>query len=130
MDTERAQQGGAPATVTEPDTDGAPICVATVNATVSRALRTNVGRLDVGVLTDLEALLRGHIALLLPPEREASDRLWHGSIEWHRQTARLDGIERQTQQGLGETPLAAHIQVQQLARDCQWLLNQHTGRQT
>lgn len=124
MDTERAQPTAGAGVADEP-----PIDVAAIDATISRALRVNAGRLDVKVLGDLEEELRGHIGLLLPEARAEAGRIWHGSIEWHRQTTRLDGIERQARQGLGDTPLAAHIQVQQLARDCRWLVTLHTGRQ-
>jgi hypothetical protein len=104
-----------------------PIDVATIAATINRALRENAGRLDLSGLAEREEVLRGHIDLLLPEARDARGRLWHGSIEWHRRTVRLDGVERQARRGLRGGPLPAHIQVQQLARDCQWLLNQHTA---
>jgi hypothetical protein len=102
-----------------------PLDVVTVDATISRALRVNAGRLDLVQLGELEEDLRGHICLLLPEAREAAGHLWRGSTEWHRRIVRLDGIERQVTQGAGDAPLAAHIRVQQLARDCRWLLNEH-----
>lgn len=71
--------------------------------------------------------MRGHIALLLPEVRGSARKLWPNSIEAHRLKARLDGIERQTGQGLGQGTLSAHVQVHQLARDCQYLLAQHTA---
>ncbi|MFI2184632.1 DUF6415 family natural product biosynthesis protein [Streptomyces sioyaensis] len=83
--------------------------------------------MDLAELEKLEEDLRGHIALLLPGARAAAGRLWSGGIEAHRMAARLDGIERQTRQGLGPGALSAHVQVQQLARDCQYLLARHTA---
>ncbi|MFG2397078.1 DUF6415 family natural product biosynthesis protein [Streptomyces lydicus] len=104
-----------------------PIDEDTITATLHQALRTGSGCPDLDELGALEEKLRGHIALLLPRARESARLLWHGSIEAHRLTARLDGIERQACQGLGDGPLAAHVQVHQLARDCQWLLARHTA---
>ncbi|MCZ1006121.1 DUF6415 family natural product biosynthesis protein [Streptomyces lydicus] len=123
MNTERAQWKAGAVARDEP-----PIDLDAIEATITRALRVNAGHLDVGVLRELEEELRGHVDLLLPEARTAAGCIWHGSIEWHRQTARLDGIERQAMQGVGGSPLAAHVQVQQLARDCQWLLNQRRER--
>ncbi|MFG2226960.1 DUF6415 family natural product biosynthesis protein [Streptomyces sp. NPDC048644] len=104
-----------------------PVDAETITATIdeARALRglaAKAGDLDIVATT-----LRGHIALLLPEIRGVVDRLWHGSIETHRLTARLDGIENQAKQAPRPGTLAAHVQVQQLARDCQWLLARHTG---
>ncbi|WP_432002995.1 DUF6415 family natural product biosynthesis protein [Streptomyces sioyaensis] len=99
----------------------------TISATIIQALCMGSGRLDRTELEHLEEALRGHIALLLPDARTAARRLWHGSIEAHRITARLDDIARQTRQGLGQGPLSAHVQVRQLARDCQWLLTRRAA---
>ncbi len=79
-------------------------------------------------LTELEAELCGHIHRLLPAAKAAVDKLWHGGAAWHQQISRLDGIERQVGQGLGAGVLSAHVQVQQLAKDCQWLID-HQGQQ-
>ncbi|MFH8573797.1 DUF6415 family natural product biosynthesis protein [Streptomyces sp. NPDC017993] len=106
-----------------------PIDVVTIDETISRALRVNVGRLDLVQLGELEEELRGHIGLLLPEARDAAGRIWRGSPEWHRRIVRLDGIERQVKQGISDAPLASHFQVQQLARDCQWLLDDHKERE-
>ncbi|MCR8573435.1 DUF6415 family natural product biosynthesis protein [Streptomyces sp. Isolate_219] len=111
---------------TDATLDG-PIDSDTIGETIHRALRIGSGRPDFEELGALENDLCGHIALLLPEAREAAARLWHGSIEAHRLTARLDGIEWQTTQGLGHGPLSAHVQVHQLARDCQYLLARHTA---
>ncbi|WP_432092209.1 DUF6415 family natural product biosynthesis protein [Streptomyces sp. bgisy100] len=101
----------------------------TIQAVIDRALRTGTGRLVMDELTEMEELLRGHIGLLLPDAEAAADRLWHGSLTWYQCRARLDGIRRQLKQDLGDRPLAAHIQVTQLARDCQWLLVHHRHRE-
>ncbi|MFF8308524.1 DUF6415 family natural product biosynthesis protein [Streptomyces lydicus] len=102
-----------------------PVDQDTIAATISRALRTGSGPLNLDAMGDVAEGLRGHIALLLPLAREEAGRLWPGSIEAHRLRARLDGIEQQYRRPLAPAPLAAHVQVQQLARDCQWLLARH-----
>ncbi|MER5968179.1 DUF6415 family natural product biosynthesis protein [Streptomyces sp. NPDC002055] len=106
-----------------------PIDGATIQATIDQALRTGTGRLVMDELTELEARLRGHIELLLPDAEAAADRLWRGSTTWYTARARLDSIHHQVKQGLGKGPLAAHIQVDALARDCHWLLVHHQHRQ-
>ncbi len=98
---------------------------AAIQDTVVRSLRTATGRIDMDELRRLEQQLLAHIALLYPAADAATDRLWRGSIGWYTRRATLDGIRRQAEQGLGDGPLAAHIQVSALARDCQWLLTQH-----
>ncbi|MGP8302131.1 DUF6415 family natural product biosynthesis protein [Streptomyces inhibens] len=120
--TER-QAGGTVTAADEPDA----IDVSTIEETIARAQVLRGRAPDTGELGDLEELLRGHIALLLPKARQSARGLCHGSIEAHRLTARLDGIERQTRLGLGSGALSAHVQIHQLARDCQWLLAQHAA---
>ncbi|MGW7639463.1 DUF6415 family natural product biosynthesis protein [Streptomyces decoyicus] len=93
-----------------------------------RALPDLAGPAASGELVDLKALLRGHIAVLLPLVRAAADLLWRGSLDWHRRTARIAGIERQVGQGLGDSDFSALVQVQLLARDCRWLLDECTTR--
>ncbi|MFG2860668.1 hypothetical protein [Streptomyces sioyaensis] len=44
-------------------------------------------------------------------------------MKWHRHITRLDGIERQAAQELSPLPFTALIEVQLMARDCQWLLD-------
>ncbi|MCB5908184.1 DUF6415 family natural product biosynthesis protein [Streptomyces pinistramenti] len=100
----------------------APVGTDPVNTTIHQALRLRTGRPDIGMLAGLERELRAHIAHLLPDARESINRLRHGGVEAHRMATRLDAITHQTRQGLGPGPLSAHVQVQQLARDCQWLL--------
>lgn len=102
-----------------------PLDAETIGETICRALCLGTAPFDSAVLVGLEEELRGHIGLLFPEVRDAAGRIWRGSTEWHRRIARLDGVERQVKQGISDAPLAAHIQVQQLARDCQWLLTQH-----
>ncbi|MCB5909826.1 DUF6415 family natural product biosynthesis protein [Streptomyces pinistramenti] len=98
------------------------ICATIDEVRATRGLTAEAVDLDL-----VAATLRGHIALLLPVVRGAAEHLWHGSIQAHRLMARLDGIENQTKQAPGPGTLAAHVQVQQLARDCQWLLDRHRG---
>ncbi|MER5971376.1 DUF6415 family natural product biosynthesis protein [Streptomyces sp. NPDC002055] len=117
---------GAPPTEA---TTAPPVDEATIQATIDQALRTGTGRLDMDELTALEELLLGHIQLLLPDAEAATDRLWRGSITWYTARARIDSIHHQVKQGLGNGPLAAHIQVDALARDCHWLLIHHQHRQ-
>ncbi|MEV5481843.1 MULTISPECIES: DUF6415 family natural product biosynthesis protein [Streptomyces] len=104
-----------------------PVDVETISATIGRALCLGSGRTDSGVLTELEEELRGHVSLLLSEARKPVRQLWPSSIDVHRLKARLDAIERRTQQGLGQGPLSARVQVNQLARDCQYLLARHTA---
>ncbi|MGW2021067.1 DUF6415 family natural product biosynthesis protein [Streptomyces decoyicus] len=104
------------------------IDVDTIGETVAKAIRSGSGPAASGDLVDLEALLRGHIAVLLPLARDAADLLWRGSLDWHRQTARIAGIERLVGQGLGDSDFSAIVQVQLLARDCRWLLDECTTR--
>ncbi|GFE13085.1 hypothetical protein Sgleb_11320 [Streptomyces glebosus] len=99
------------------------IDVVTIEETIELALGVCRGRPQVSTLVDLEAQLRGHIALLREPARKAADRMWHGSTKWHRHITRLDGVERQTKQELNPLPFGALIEVQLMARDCQWLLD-------
>ncbi|WP_407553046.1 DUF6415 family natural product biosynthesis protein [Streptomyces sp. Pv4-95] len=108
--------------------DQIPIDVHTIDGTIVRAMSMSRERLDADRLAELDELLRGHIALLLPPIRETAAKLWHGGTAWYQQAARLDGIARQAETEISSTPFAALVQVQLLARDCQWLLNQHTGQ--
>ncbi|MER5969055.1 DUF6415 family natural product biosynthesis protein [Streptomyces sp. NPDC002055] len=98
-----------------------------IQDTIVRSLRTAAGRIDMDELRHLEQQLLAHIAVLYPAVDAATDKLWRGSIAWYTRRATLDSIRRQVEQGLGGGPLAAHIQVSALARDCQWLLTQHRG---
>ncbi|PJJ03700.1 hypothetical protein BX264_4090 [Streptomyces sp. 2333.5] len=100
----------------------------TVRFTISRARGQSNVPLHYGELTELESELCGYIDRLLPSAKGAVDKLWHGGIAWHQRISRLDGIERQVGQGLGTGVLSAHVQVQQLAKDCQWLID-HQGQQ-
>ncbi|MCR8579199.1 DUF6415 family natural product biosynthesis protein [Streptomyces sp. Isolate_219] len=99
------------------------IDVVTIEQTIEMALGVSRGQLQVSTLVDLEAQLRGHIALLREPARKATDRMWQGGTKWYRHITRLDGIERQTEQELNPLPFGALIEVQLMARDCQWLLD-------
>lgn len=99
----------------------------TVRYAISRARGQSSLPLDHLALSGLETELCGYIARMLPPARKAAHKLWQGGIARHERTARLDGIERQVEQGLSEGVLSAHVQVQQLAKDCQWLLD-HRGQ--
>ncbi|GES28967.1 DUF6415 family natural product biosynthesis protein [Streptomyces angustmyceticus] len=99
------------------------IDVLTIEETITLALGASRGQLQVSALVDLGARLRGHIALLRGPARKAADEMWHGGVAWYRHVARLDGIERQTAQAPSPLPFAALIEVQLMARDCQWLLD-------
>ncbi|MEU7178702.1 MULTISPECIES: DUF6415 family natural product biosynthesis protein [Streptomyces] len=106
-------------------TEAIPLDLTTIDTTTSKVLSRADGRLDLSELAELETILAGHIALLLPYVAAESDHLRPRSGEWYRQKAHLRGIERQVQQGLGDGVLSAHVQVRQLARDCQWLLERH-----
>ncbi|MEU6062810.1 DUF6415 family natural product biosynthesis protein [Streptomyces sp. NPDC047097] len=102
--------------------------VETIGATIARALRTGSGRPALAELAGMVEELRGHVAILLPEAQESTRRLPTDSTETHRQRARLDGIERQLRQEPGADVFTAHVRVQLLARDCEWLLARHTAR--
>ncbi|MFJ8675747.1 DUF6415 family natural product biosynthesis protein [Streptomyces sp. NPDC093589] len=104
-----------------------PIDAETISETIRRARQLGSGRPELSEMVELEEELRGHIALLLTEARKPDRARGQGNMEAQRLTGRLDSIERQTRQGLGRGALAAHVQVHQLARDCQWLLARHTA---
>ncbi|WP_158713062.1 DUF6415 family natural product biosynthesis protein [Streptomyces sp. NRRL S-1813] len=121
MRTERTkmQASGVAAAAGEPEA----IDVLTIEETIKMALGASRRQLQVSTLVDLEAQLRGHIALLQEPARKAADQMWHGGVKWHRLITRLDNIERQAAQERSPLPFGALIEVQLMARDCQWLLD-------
>ncbi|MFI7099919.1 DUF6415 family natural product biosynthesis protein [Streptomyces sp. NPDC050161] len=94
-----------------------------VRYSISRARGQSSVPFNHGALITLESELCGYIGRLLPAAREAAGKLPRDSAEWHRRISRLNGIELQVEQGLGEGVLSAHVQVQQLARDCRWLID-------
>ncbi|MEC4017670.1 DUF6415 family natural product biosynthesis protein [Streptomyces sp. H27-D2] len=96
----------------------------TIQKSIGHGLAERSAPLRIEELAQLEQLLRGHIHLLLPDVDAKVDRLWHGGTEWYRRRARLDGIRRQVDQGLGPGLLSAQLQIHQLARDCRWLLSE------
>ncbi|WP_399123440.1 DUF6415 family natural product biosynthesis protein [Streptomyces sp. N2A] len=99
-----------------------PVDVKAISETAHHALRLGFDRPAPAVLADAEEELRGHVALLLSEARKAARHLELGSIEAQRLKDRLEAVERNAQQGLGDGRLSAHVQVRQLARDCQYLL--------
>lgn len=110
-----------------PDPARPSVDVATVQRTIDQGRGLRDLPLTMESLADLERLLRGHITLLLPQAHAATERLPHDSAARHVYISRTEAIERQAEQGLGEGTLSAHVQVAQLARDCQWLLERHQG---
>ncbi|MFH8628435.1 DUF6415 family natural product biosynthesis protein [Streptomyces lydicus] len=121
-DTGRARM----AAVAEAD-NALPVDAETISETVRNALRSGAGPIALDTMTTLAETLRGHIALLLIEAREATSQLGRGTLEAHRAVARLDSIEQQFRRPLASRPLSAHVQVHQLARDCQWLLARYTA---
>ncbi|WP_329143403.1 DUF6415 family natural product biosynthesis protein [Streptomyces sp. NBC_01456] len=122
MTTQAGQREPRESTGVEPiDTD-------TIRETVRLGLLLSAGPLDRDAMTALHEALRGHVALLLPIARGDADRLWRGGTAWYQRAARLDGIARQAEQPLPVDPFAALVQVQLLARDCEWLLGQSVAR--
>ncbi|MFE6741438.1 DUF6415 family natural product biosynthesis protein [Streptomyces tubercidicus] len=103
------------------------IDAATISKTISRALSMGVAPLDLNALVELDNELREHIALLLPKECETTRHVAPADAEAHRLRARLAGIGRQTRLPLPRAGLLVHVQVQLLARDCQWLLARQTA---
>lgn len=104
----------------EPAPAADPIDVATIRATVERALAHGPMpcRED---LAEAEELLRGHIQLLLPIAEAAVDQLWRGGVEWYGKRSWLDIARDRVGRGLG-SGVSAHTHVRLLAHDCRALL--------
>lgn len=117
-----AQEVGADGEDTAADEPHA-IDILTIEETIKRAHGVSRGQLPLSALVELEARLRGHLAVLGGPARKAADQMWHGGVKRHRRITRLDGIERQAAQEPSPLPFTALIEVQLMARDCQWLLD-------
>ncbi|MFI0218830.1 DUF6415 family natural product biosynthesis protein [Streptomyces lydicus] len=105
--------------------EDAPIDWETISATICSALRTGSGPIDLDKVTALAETLRGYIALLLIEAREAASPVKRATLEAHQVASRLASVEQQLHGPLASRPLSAHVQVHQLARDCQWLLARH-----
>lgn len=116
-----------PQASTAASTDAELIDTATIRETIRLGLLLSAGPLDHGAMVGLHEDLRGHVALLLPGAREDADSLWRGDTAWYQRAARLDSITRQLEQALAVDPFAAMVQVQLLARDCDWLLDQRAA---
>lgn len=112
-----------------PDGDQRPVDVETIRASIAEAHRLRGLAATDAELLDVTAALRGHIAVLLPDVQAATDELWHGSLEWSRRSGRLSGIRAQCDQKVGAGKLASYVQVNQLQRDCEWLLTDYEARQ-
>lgn len=97
--------------------------------TIDRALVLRSKPLEVEELEHLEALLRGHIEVILPDALERTDRLWHGSREWYLNATTLSRIANNARTGLGMQPMRNWVHVARLARDCDWLLRGYTNRE-
>ena len=103
--------------------------VLTIEETLARAQALRGTTPDLSELAELKQLLRGHIALLLPYAQSATDNLWRGSVEWSARMGRLSGIRFQFKQAPGQGRHSTHVQINQLTRDCQWLLDDHKERE-
>lgn len=55
------------------------------------------------------------------------ERQHRGEAADGRGRARMNSIRYQTSVGLGDGLMSAHMQVRALARDCQWLAEQHSA---
>lgn len=110
---------------TRDSTRAEPIDTVTIGETVRRGLALSSGPLDREAMAGLHEMLRGHVALLLPGARADADRLWRGGTAWYQRAAQLGRITHQAGQPLSPDPFSALMQVQLLARDCKWLLDQH-----
>ncbi|MFF8784857.1 DUF6415 family natural product biosynthesis protein [Streptomyces sp. NPDC015125] len=122
MDAERAQTALAGAAESTE-----PIDTATIRDTIRLVMRLSSGPLDLVTLADHHEALRGHVHLLLPGVQDAADRMWRGGSSWYQQAARLDNVTWQAGQELASDPFAAMVQVQLLARDTEWLVDQQAG---
>ncbi|GGV01672.1 hypothetical protein GCM10010211_81210 [Streptomyces albospinus] len=105
--------------------DGIPVDVETMRRSIDRALVLRSQPLEHAELEHLEALLRGHIEVILPDALERTDRLWRGSQQWYLNRSTLGKIANNARFGLGDEPMRNWVQVSQLARDCGWLLERH-----
>ncbi|MDT0459632.1 DUF6415 family natural product biosynthesis protein [Streptomyces sp. DSM 41527] len=103
------------------------IDAATISKTISRALSMGAAPLDLDALVELYNELCEHIGFLLPKPCETTRHAAPADAEAHRLRARLAGIGRQARLPLPRAGLLVHVQVQLLARDCQWLLARHTA---
>lgn len=121
VSTEGFDQPGPRGAGTDKTRSGGAVDVRAIRATIDSALR-HLARPARSELVELEQRLRGYVELLLPAAEADVDGLWHGSVGWHQRRAQLDRIRRTVDQGLGDTPLSAHVQVRHLARDCAALL--------
>ncbi|AJC53650.1 DUF6415 family natural product biosynthesis protein [Streptomyces sp. 769] len=106
----------------------APVDEGMIRSTLVRAQDLRDTSLCTDELAELDGLLRGHIAVLLPEAQAATDKLWRGGMEWSRRTGRLSEIRFRSEQGLGAGRLSALVQINLLARDCEWLLADHKER--
>ncbi|SFK72616.1 DUF6415 family natural product biosynthesis protein [Streptomyces pini] len=89
-----------------------PLDTDTIQRTIDRALAAD-HTTRYSDLAELEALLRGHINLMLPPARARA-----GTVAY----ARLNTAAGQLAYGLGDTLRSARRHVLLLALDCRWLL--------
>ncbi|MFE7313906.1 DUF6415 family natural product biosynthesis protein [Streptomyces sp. NPDC057555] len=104
------------------------IATETIAATIRRALHFGAGRPTPGELAEVEQLLRRHLTVLLTEVREAAPPQHPLVAEECQMASRCRGIEQHMAEGHADGPLAAHVQVHLLARDCQWLLAHYTAR--
>lgn len=123
----QAERRGLGSEIADASMRPAPIDTATIRETVRLGVLLSAGPLDLETVAGLHEALRGHVALLLPGARDDAASLWRGGTAWYQRAARLDGIARQAEQPLPGDPFAALVQVQLLARDCEWLLAQQSG---
>jgi hypothetical protein len=101
-----------------------PVDAAAVQHAIALALAHGSAPPRHEELVELDALLRGHIRLLLPIARARAAVLRPSTAEWLRYRARLDWITNQVGRGLGDGLPSARQQVRSLAHDCRWLLRQ------
>ncbi|GCD37916.1 hypothetical protein OEIGOIKO_05726 [Streptomyces chrestomyceticus JCM 4735] len=97
---------------------------AEIQRTITSALSMRHGRTSLPALADMDRRLREHIEYLLPEAEKVVGGLWRGSIDWYRGSSVLDAI-RDHARPLPASPLSALVDVEQRARHCQWLLDQH-----
>ncbi|WP_198539981.1 DUF6415 family natural product biosynthesis protein, partial [Streptomyces sp. CT34] len=95
-----------PGTPTAPDAIDAD----TISETIRRALRFGATRPARDVLAGADAVLRGHVGLLLDDVREAASRQPH-SFETLRLTKRMDRIEQQLAHPFGQGVLPPRAEV-------------------
>ncbi|MFI1203576.1 DUF6415 family natural product biosynthesis protein [Streptomyces sp. NPDC020883] len=122
MDTEQAPGSTATKASGLP-----PVDAETIAATIRQALQFGASQPGRDVLAETDETLRGHVALLLDVNWKMAANQ-PNSFENYQLRKRLERIAQHMTHTFGQGALTVEAEVHQRARDCQWLLAQHTAR--